>query len=103
MRRADIDVDAVVGFAQTVPDTTEGTLMLKWQPYLYVVDGCVPFPAVDENGDTRWESYPAAVIPLLILLPKAPGCLQQVILLATAIPAPVKCTPEQRLTTMLTP
>ncbi|KAF7186565.1 NLP effector protein 1, partial [Pseudocercospora fuligena] len=52
VRRADIDSDAVVGFAQTVPDTTEGILMLKWQPYLYVVDGCVPFPAVDEAGDT---------------------------------------------------
>jgi len=52
-RRGDIDADAVVGFAQTVPDTTEGDLMLKWQPYLYVVDGCVPFPAVDAEGDTR--------------------------------------------------
>ena len=52
-RRADIDHDAVVGFDQTVPLSTEGTLMLKWQPYLYVVDGCVPFPAVDEDGNTR--------------------------------------------------
>jgi hypothetical protein len=51
--RADIDVDAVVGFAETVPDTAAGELMLKWQPYLYVVDGCVPFPAVDEDGNTR--------------------------------------------------
>jgi len=52
-RRADISASAVVGFPQTVPDTTEGTLMLKYQPYLYVVDGCVPFPAVDAEGDTR--------------------------------------------------
>ncbi|KAH8650987.1 putative NPP1 domain protein [Xylariales sp. PMI_506] len=50
--RDDIDADAVVGFAETVPDDTEGDLMLKWQPYLYVVDGCVPFPAVDAEGDT---------------------------------------------------
>lgn len=55
-RRGDIDADAVVGFAQTVPDSTEGDLMLKWQPYLYVVDGCVPFPAVDADGDTRHAS-----------------------------------------------
>lgn len=52
-KRADIDSDAVVGFAQTVPDTTEGTLMLQYQPLLKVVDGCVPFPAVDASGDTR--------------------------------------------------
>lgn len=51
--RADIDHDAVVGFDQTVPDTTIGELMLKWQPDLYVVDGCVPFPAVDAEGNTR--------------------------------------------------
>ncbi|KAF2770302.1 NPP1-domain-containing protein, partial [Teratosphaeria nubilosa] len=44
--------DEVVGFSQTFPDSTEGTLMLKYQPYLYVVDGCVPFPAVDAEGDT---------------------------------------------------
>jgi hypothetical protein len=53
MRRADISSSAVVGFAQTVPDTVEGTLMLQYQPYLKVVDGCVPFPAVDSAGDTR--------------------------------------------------
>lgn len=51
--RADIDHDAVVPFDETVPDTTVGELMLKWKPYLYVVDGCVPFPAVDEDGNTR--------------------------------------------------
>lgn len=52
-KRSDIDSDAVVGFATTVADDTEGTLMEKWWPYLYVVDGCVPFPAVDAEGDTR--------------------------------------------------
>jgi hypothetical protein len=51
--RADIAHDAVVGFDETVPDTTIGELMLKWQPDLYVVDGCVPFPAVDAEGNTR--------------------------------------------------
>jgi hypothetical protein len=53
VKRADIDHDAVVGFDETVPDTTIGELMLKWKPTLYVVDGCVPFPAVDEDGNTR--------------------------------------------------
>lgn len=52
-KRSDIDSDAVVGFSTTVADDTEGTLMEKWWPYLYVVDGCVPFPAVDAEGDTR--------------------------------------------------
>ncbi|KAI4593584.1 hypothetical protein LQW54_000601 [Pestalotiopsis sp. IQ-011] len=52
VKRGDIDHDAVVGFPQTVPDTTTGELMLKWQPLLYVVDGCVPFPAVDAEGNT---------------------------------------------------
>lgn len=46
-----IDHDAVVGFAQTVPSGTEGTLYLKYKPYLYVVNGCVPFPAVDADGN----------------------------------------------------
>lgn len=52
-RRSDIASDEVVGFDTTVADDTEGVLMEKWWPYLYVVDGCVPFPAVDAEGDTR--------------------------------------------------
>lgn len=54
-KRSDIDADAVVGFDTAVPDTTAGTLMETWWPYLYVVDGCVPFPAVDAEGDTRLD------------------------------------------------
>jgi len=46
-RRGDIDASAVVGFPQTVPSGTEGTLMLKYQPYLKVVDGCVPCKRID--------------------------------------------------------
>lgn len=52
-KRADINHDAVVNFPETVPATTIGQLMLKYKPYLYVEDGCVPFPAVDEQGNTR--------------------------------------------------
>lgn len=55
-KRADIDHDAVTGFAETVPDTTAGELMLKYKPYLHIDDGCVPFPAVQENGDTRYST-----------------------------------------------
>ncbi|KAF2650304.1 NPP1-domain-containing protein [Lophiostoma macrostomum CBS 122681] len=51
-RRDDCSAVDLVGLAASVPDTIEGTLMLQWQPYLYVVDGCVPFPAVDSTGCT---------------------------------------------------
>ena len=51
-KRAVINHDAVVGFAQTVPSGTVGTLMLKYKPYLKVFNGCVPFPAVDSAGNT---------------------------------------------------
>ncbi|KAF2439916.1 NPP1-domain-containing protein [Karstenula rhodostoma CBS 690.94] len=51
-RRAAIAHDAVVGFAQTVPSGTTGTLMLKYKPWLKIFNGCVPFPAVDAKGNT---------------------------------------------------
>ncbi|KAL1651086.1 hypothetical protein SLS61_005604 [Didymella pomorum] len=51
-KRAVINHDAVVGFAQAVPSGTVGTLMLKYKPYLKVFNGCVPFPAVDAAGNT---------------------------------------------------
>ncbi|KAK7746265.1 hypothetical protein SLS53_002224 [Cytospora paraplurivora] len=52
VRRSDIPHDEVVGFNTTVADDTEGDLMLQWQPDLKVVDGCVPYPAVDAEGNT---------------------------------------------------
>ncbi|GJC85878.1 hypothetical protein ColLi_08716 [Colletotrichum liriopes] len=51
-RRAVIAHDAVVGFSETVPSGTVGSLYLKYKPYLKVVNGCVPFPAVNAAGDT---------------------------------------------------
>ncbi|KZV85286.1 NPP1-domain-containing protein [Exidia glandulosa HHB12029] len=51
-KRAVIDHDAVVGFPQTVPSGTAGTLYLKYKPLLFVVNGCVPFAAVDAAGNT---------------------------------------------------
>ncbi|KAF2852565.1 necrosis-and ethylene-inducing protein-like protein 1 precursor [Plenodomus tracheiphilus IPT5] len=50
--RAVIAHDAVVGFPQTVPSGTAGTLYLKYKPYLKIFNGCVPFPAVDSAGNT---------------------------------------------------
>lgn len=52
-RRRTIDSDELVGFEQTVPSGTAGEVYLAYQPDLYVVDGCVPFPAVDEDGNTK--------------------------------------------------
>jgi hypothetical protein len=51
--RAVIPHTSVVGFPQTVPSGVEGTLMLKYKPFLNIFNGCVPFPAVNAAGDTR--------------------------------------------------
>ena len=51
-RRGIINHDAVVGFPQMVPNTTEGMSYLRFKPWLDVPHGCVPFPAVDFNGNT---------------------------------------------------
>ncbi|KAK1225658.1 hypothetical protein PQX77_011392 [Marasmius sp. AFHP31] len=44
--------DKVKGFKETVPDNEMGKAMLKFQPFLKVDHGCVPFPAVDKDGNT---------------------------------------------------
>ncbi|PSK53154.1 hypothetical protein B9Z65_3354 [Elsinoe australis] len=51
-KRAVIAHDAVVGFPQTVPSGTTGQLYLRYKPFLQVQNGCVPFPAVDAQGNT---------------------------------------------------
>lgn len=53
--RSVISHDAVIGFTEAVPDTVAGNLMLKYKPKLKVTNGCVPFPAVDAEGNTRFE------------------------------------------------
>ncbi|KAH7058750.1 necrosis inducing protein [Macrophomina phaseolina] len=58
-KRAVIDHDAVVGFSETVPSGTLGELYLKYKPHLYVVNGCVPFPAVDAEGNTSGGLEPS--------------------------------------------
>jgi hypothetical protein len=51
--RGTIASNKIVGFSQTVPSGTVGDVYLAYKPYLYVVNGCVPFPAVDAAGDTK--------------------------------------------------
>ena len=51
--RGTIASDEIVGFDQTVPSGITGEVYLAYQPYLYVVNGCVPFPAVDAEGNTK--------------------------------------------------
>lgn len=54
-KRAIIDHDAVVGFPETVPSGATGDLYEAYQPFLDVVNGCVPFPAVDAEGNTKYD------------------------------------------------
>jgi hypothetical protein len=56
-RRGTIASDEIVGFPETVPSGTVGDVYLAYQPYLYVENGCVPFPAVDAEGDTKYANY----------------------------------------------
>lgn len=56
--RAVIDHDQVVGFPETVPSGIKGEVYKAYQPYLKVDAGCVPFPAVDAEGNTRYVISP---------------------------------------------
>ncbi|KAJ7153413.1 necrosis and ethylene-inducing protein 2 precursor [Mycena crocata] len=51
--RAVIAHGAVVSFSQRVPSGTVGNIYLAYQPRLKIVNGCVPFPAVDAAGNTN--------------------------------------------------
>ncbi|KAJ3054239.1 hypothetical protein HK097_002355 [Rhizophlyctis rosea] len=51
-KRAVINHDAVVGFPEIVPSGTTGSVYKAFKPYLEVTNGCVPFPAVDSQGNT---------------------------------------------------
>jgi hypothetical protein len=56
--RGIINHDSVVGLTETVPYGAIGALYKAYQPFLYVADGCVPFPAVNAAGDTRYALCP---------------------------------------------
>ncbi|KAI5923154.1 necrosis inducing protein [Camillea tinctor] len=49
-----ISHDAVVGFAEA-----GSAVALKFKPWLKVVNGCVPFPAVDSDGNTSGGLKPS--------------------------------------------
>lgn len=52
-RRLPIPADQINGFPQLVPPGITGQVYLAFQPLLDVSNGCVPFPAVDGNGNTK--------------------------------------------------
>ncbi|CAG7966500.1 unnamed protein product [Penicillium olsonii] len=52
-RRGTVDSDQLVGLPQTIPSGATGDLYSAYQPHLKVVNGCVPFPAVDAEGNTN--------------------------------------------------
>ncbi|KAK8048753.1 hypothetical protein PG994_010483 [Apiospora phragmitis] len=43
----------IVGLPESVPEGTAGELYLKYKPYLLRDSGCVPYPAVDAQGNTN--------------------------------------------------
>jgi hypothetical protein len=43
----------IVGISEAVPNSITGTVYEAYQPYLDVINGCVPSPAVDVNGNTK--------------------------------------------------
>ncbi len=51
--RGTIGSSKIVGFDEAVPSGTVGSVYEAYQPYLKVVNGCVPYPAVNAAGDTR--------------------------------------------------
>ena len=52
-RRGVIPHDAVQPFPENVGTSDSGKIYLKYKPFLKVVDGCVPFPAVQADGSVR--------------------------------------------------
>ncbi|KAE9010490.1 hypothetical protein PR001_g16158 [Phytophthora rubi] len=44
--------DAVVPFPQPTPNTTIQTVAVKFNPQIYINNGCHPYPAVDKDGNT---------------------------------------------------
>ncbi|KAG9246701.1 putative NPP1 domain protein [Calycina marina] len=52
-RRGTVPNSEIVGLPETVQAGIEGQLYEAYQPFLDVYNGCVPFPAVDVNGNTN--------------------------------------------------
>lgn len=52
-RRAEVGHDELKSLPQAVRGGPVGKLIKQYQPYLKVFTGCVPFPAVDRDGNVR--------------------------------------------------
>jgi len=52
-KRDTLPNSVIVGIPQAVPNNITGTLYTTYQPFLDVINGCVPSPAVDVNGNTK--------------------------------------------------
>jgi hypothetical protein len=66
-RRAEISSDSIVGFLEKVPSGETGVVYEAYQPYLYVVNGCVPFPGVDAEGNTKYSPSPLQALRICYL------------------------------------
>lgn len=51
-RVEEIAHDAVKPFPENAGEKDVGKLVMKYKPFLKVIDGCVPFPAVNAQGQT---------------------------------------------------
>lgn len=52
-RRETVGSTDIVGLPETVPAGATGDRYLTYQPKLKVVNGCVPFPGIDADGNTK--------------------------------------------------
>ncbi|CAL3973313.1 unnamed protein product [Diplocarpon coronariae] len=70
-RRGTVPSNQIVGLPEAVPNNVTGELYKAYQPFLQVQGGCVPFPAVDANGNTKYA-------------PSAPPFLWRRVLISTS-------------------
>lgn len=52
-RGEEIPHNKVEPLAENPGDGEDGKLVMKYKPFLEVVDGCLPYPAVDAQGQTK--------------------------------------------------
>lgn len=51
--RALFPTHMISGLHETLPNDNNGLLYKTYQPYLDIANGCVPYPAVDAEGNTK--------------------------------------------------
>jgi len=74
--RGEISHDGVVGFPETVPGGIIGDVYEAYQPFLKVVNGCVPFAAVDAAGNTGYVTHSIRHVYIYISCPTSNNLLQ---------------------------